>query len=363
MQLKTNRPPMRVMLRRVNKQCHIGATVVFVHVLIAFDSERRNRHRSRQRLFNKRRLDASRTMVYHALLPARYCKKVSQSGQHLSQHSRRPSKSSCERTTFIYMATAAVNGIEINYRDTGGDGPVVLFSHGFMMNHTMFDAQLEALAPDYRCVAWDERGFGGTRATGPFTYWDSANDALALLDHLGIKQAVLAGMSQGGFLSMRAALTAPERVSGLIFIDSAADLDDPETLEGNQKMVHVFANGDDETRSFVFDIVGNMILGDEHLEAEWKPIWAQLDIDQIELAGATLLGRDDLVDRLGEISCPTLVIHGTEDAAISLDRGYLLANGVRDSRGVVEVAGAAHAPNMTHPDEVNVAIREFLQSL
>ncbi len=261
------------------------------------------------------------------------------------------------------MATAAVNGIEINYRDTGGDGPVVLFSHGFMMNHTMFDAQLEALAPDYRCVAWDERGFGGTRATGPFTYWDSANDALALLDHLGIKQAVLAGMSQGGFLSMRAALTAPERVSGLIFIDSAADLDDPETLEGNQKMVHVFANGDDETRSFVFDIVGNMILGDEHLEAEWKPIWAQLDIDQIELAGATLLGRDDLVDRLGEISCPTLVIHGTEDAAISLDRGYLLANGVRDSRGVVEVAGAAHAPNMTHPDEVNVAIREFLQSL
>ncbi|MEC7579944.1 MAG: alpha/beta hydrolase, partial [Actinomycetota bacterium] len=116
------------------------------------------------------------------------------------------------------MATAEINGIEINYRDTGGDGPVVLFSHGFMMNHTMFDAQLEALAPDYRCIAWDERGFGGTPATGPFTYWDSANDALAILDHLGIEQAVFAGMSQGGFLSMRAALTAPERVSGLIFI-------------------------------------------------------------------------------------------------------------------------------------------------
>ena len=161
-------------------------------------------------------------------------------------------------------------------------------------------------------------------------------------------------MSQGGFLSMRAALTAPERVSGLIFIDSAADVDDPETLEGNKKMVEAFAGGDDETRSFVFDVVGKIILGDERLEADWKPIWAELDAEQLQLAGATLLGREDLVDRLGEISCPTLVIHGTEDAGISLDRGYLLANGVRDSRGVVEVAGAAHAPNMTHPNEVNL---------
>ncbi|MGA0217581.1 MAG: alpha/beta fold hydrolase [Ilumatobacteraceae bacterium] len=43
------------------------------------------------------------------------------------------------------MATASVNGIDINYRDTGGDGPVVLFSHGFMMNHTIFDEQVAAL--------------------------------------------------------------------------------------------------------------------------------------------------------------------------------------------------------------------------
>ena len=261
------------------------------------------------------------------------------------------------------MATASVNGIDINYIDTGGDGPVVLFSHGFMMNHTMFDAQLEALAPDYRCVAWDERGFGGTRATGPFTYWDSAKDALGLLDHLGIERAVFAGMSQGGFLSMRAALTAPERVAGLIFIDSAADLDDPDTLEGNKKMVHVFEHGDKDKRSMVFDIVAKMILGDERLEADWKPIWEKLDRAQVAIAGATLLGREDLVDRLSELSCPTLVIHGTDDAAISLDRGYLLANGVQDTRGVIEVEGAAHAPNMTHPDQVNAAIREFLSSL
>src|SRR5579862_4516775 len=109
------------------------------------------------------------------------------------------------------MPVVAANGIEINYTDSGGDGPVVVFSHGFLMDLTMFDQQVTALAPEYRVITWDERGHGGTWATGPFTYWDSAADVLALLDQLGVERAVLAGMSQGGFLSLRAALTATDR--------------------------------------------------------------------------------------------------------------------------------------------------------
>src|SRR5580692_4665457 len=120
------------------------------------------------------------------------------------------------------MPVAAANGIEINYTDSGGQGPAVVFSHGYLMDHTMFDRQVSALAPQYRVITWDERGHGGTRATGPFSYWDSADDVLALLDHLGIEQAVLGGMSQGGFISLRAALTAPGRVRAIILIDSQA---------------------------------------------------------------------------------------------------------------------------------------------
>src|SRR5229473_5393368 len=67
-------------------------------------------------------------------------------------------------------------------------------------------------------------------ATAPFSYYDSAADCLALLDHLGIEQAVLAGMSQGGFLSLRAALTAPTRVRALVLIDTQAGVENPETL-------------------------------------------------------------------------------------------------------------------------------------
>ena len=102
------------------------------------------------------------------------------------------------------MPVATAHGIEIDYTDSGGQGPVVVFSHGFLMDRTMFGQQVTALTPQYRVITWDQRGHGGTRATGAFTYWDSAVDVLALLDHLGVERAVLAGMSQGGFVSLRA---------------------------------------------------------------------------------------------------------------------------------------------------------------
>ena len=134
------------------------------------------------------------------------------------------------------MPVTAANGIEINYTDSGGEGPAVVFSHGYLMDHTMFGRQVTALAPEYRVITWDQRGHGGTRATGAFTYWDSAADVLALLDHLGIERAVLAGMSQGGFLSLRAALTVPDRVRALVLIDSQAGQEDPANAPGYEQM-------------------------------------------------------------------------------------------------------------------------------
>src|SRR6516225_529714 len=116
------------------------------------------------------------------------------------------------------LNAASVNGISIAYSDSGGDGPAVVLSHGYLMDSSMFEPQVAALAPEYRVITWDERGFGATKATGPFSYWDSARDVIGLLDHLGIERAVLGGMSQGGFLSLRATLSAPDRVRGLILI-------------------------------------------------------------------------------------------------------------------------------------------------
>jgi len=262
------------------------------------------------------------------------------------------------------MATVTVNDTPIRYEDSGGDGPAVLFSHGFMMDHTMFDSQVEALSSEYRCIRWDERGFGDTPSNGPFTYWDSADDAVAVLDACEVDQAVFVGMSQGGFLSIRAALAHPDRARALVLIDSCADVDDAETIEGYQGMLAGFTSGDTATQQAVADGVAALILGDEALAAQWIPRWYDtLQKTDLNIAGQALLARDDVQARASEIACPVLAIHGGDDQAISVDRAQSFVDAVADGRGVVVIEGAAHAPNMTHPGVVNDALTTFLSSL
>ena len=75
-----------------------------------------------------------------------------------------------------------------------------------------------------------------------------------------------------------------------------------------------------------------------------------------------LATRDDITDRLGEITCPALVVHGTEDTAITMDRAEILAAGLSGAGDVVKVSGA-HAANLTNPVPVNAAILGFLGGL
>jgi pimeloyl-ACP methyl ester carboxylesterase len=259
------------------------------------------------------------------------------------------------------MPFAHVNGIDIRYEDSGGDGPTVLFSHGFLMDHTMFDPQVAALSDGFRCVRWDERGFGGTHTDRPFTYWDSADDAVGLLDHLGIDQAVFVGMSQGGFLSMRAAIAHPDRVRAIVLLDSSADPDDDEMNDGNRAMVHVLTAGTPEARARVWHVVAGVLLGDDALSAHWIPRWDTIDDAQLTLAGECLVGRDDLTPQLGEIACPVLSIHGTDDQPIAMERAEALAAALPDSRGLLRIEGGSHAANLTHPSEVNAALADFLR--
>ncbi len=261
------------------------------------------------------------------------------------------------------MATATVNGITISYTDSGGDGPAVVLSHGYLMDSSMFDPQVPALAPEYRVITWDERGFGGTRATGPFTYWDSASDVIGLLDHLGIEQAVLGGMSQGGFLSLRAALKAPGRVRALILIDSQAGLENPDVAPAYEQMEQTWL---EHGPAPVQDIVASIILGPPDGPVDYTPWfakWAGADRDELQLSFRCLMDRDDITGRLGEISCPALILHGTADAAIPMERAEVVRSGLAGPVTLVSVEGGSHAANLSHPDQVNDAMLKFLRAL
>src|SRR5262245_11834925 len=136
------------------------------------------------------------------------------------------------------MPFASINRQKIYFEDSGDAGLPVILGHGFLMDHEMFAPQVAALAPEFRVITWDERGFGQTEFDGkPFTYWDSARDCLGLLDHLGIRRAVVGGMSQGGYLSLRLALLAPERVIALVLIDTQAAAEHAAAKAGYQQLM------------------------------------------------------------------------------------------------------------------------------
>lgn len=261
------------------------------------------------------------------------------------------------------MPHVEVNGQRIFYEDSGEGETTVVFSHGYLMDHAMFDAQRDALSDRFRVIAWDERGHGRTETSDePFTYWDSARDVFGLLDALGVEQAVLAGMSQGGFLSMRAALTAPERVRALVLIDTQAGTEDPAKLEGYNQLVEAWFAPTGPPQE-VLDIVTSIIIGPDYDGSPaWQEKWRGIGEQQMRQIYATLTGRDDIWDRIGEIRQPTLVIHGDSDAAIELPIGERLAAGIPNAELVV-IEGGGHASNMTHPDQVNPPLRRFLESL
>lgn len=255
-----------------------------------------------------------------------------------------------------------VNGQRLYVEDSGGDGPPIVLSHGFLMDHTMFAPQVAELAETYRVITWDERGFGRTEFDGqPFTYWDSARDLFGILDALGVERAVLAGMSQGGFLSLRAALLHPDRVRALVLIDTQPAPEDPDTLAGYQAMIDSWVH--DGYQEELATVVAGLILGDEQLAATWKATWQGWPAERLREPGRALLTRDDVTDRLGEIDAPALVVHGREDVAIPLAKAEAMCAALPECRGMVVVDGAAHAANLTHPDVVNPAVREFLEGL
>ncbi|MGD8495725.1 MAG: alpha/beta hydrolase [Gemmatimonadales bacterium] len=262
------------------------------------------------------------------------------------------------------MPIADLNGQRIYYEDSGGAGPAVLFLHGFLMDRRMFDPQVEALSSSYRCVRFDARGFGDTGWDGePFGLYDTAADGVALLDELGLGEAVWVGHSQGGYAALRAALRHSERVRALVLVDTRAGVDEEPVREAYR-----------ETRATwrehgpvppLVEGLMTAIIGPREsvpdLWETWRPRWEALSGERIHHAMNNLLDRDDLTDRLDEIEQPALVIHGEADEGIPLACGALLARGLPAAEELVVVPGAWHTPNLTRPELVNPVLRDFLE--
>jgi pimeloyl-ACP methyl ester carboxylesterase len=257
------------------------------------------------------------------------------------------------------MPFAVINGHHLYFEDSGGRGPAIVFSHGFLLDHSMWESQVAEFAPAYRCITWDERGHGMSECLGPFDYYDSASDCIGLLDQLGIASATLVGMSQGGFLSMRAAWKHPKRVHALVLVDTAAALFPDEVLAGYRATRDAWIE-----HGPVGEIgtgMAELLFGTSYDASVWLGKWQSKPPSEFAHAWDTVLGRDEFMHRLPEIRCPSLVIHGSADQAFGLETAQGLEAALGACKGLVVIKGAAHAPNVTHPRPFNLALRAFLE--
>lgn len=260
------------------------------------------------------------------------------------------------------MAYVEANGQRIHYRDTGGHGPPILFSHGFMMDLEMWAPQVEVFEDRYRCITWDERCWGQTVTDGAtFDYWDSAADGVAILDALGIERAVWCGMSQGGFLSLRAALAHPGRVRALVLIDTAPTAELPETATLFQAMYDQTL--EEGTTEDSVDAVCSLLFGPAFDPGRWRAKMTARPPVAIGPAVDSMIGRDDVSDRLGEITCPSLVLHGEVDAVFPVDAASEWAERLGGPTTFVPIPGAGHTANLENPDAVDAAMADFLRGL
>ncbi|MFI6102253.1 alpha/beta fold hydrolase [Lentzea sp. NPDC051213] len=257
------------------------------------------------------------------------------------------------------MGTVTTDGGQpVSYVDHGGDGPAVVLLHSFLMDATMWAPQVEAFGDAFRLIAVDERGHGQTPANGPFDHWDVAKDVLAVLDDLGIASAAVVGTSQGGFVALRMALLAPQRVTALGLLGTSAEPEDEQIAAAYHQLAEVWiAQGPDT----VIDAVAKICLGD-YDASEWTAKWREIEGERLRLIMNALVDREGVLVRLGEIRQPALVLHGTADVAYAVARAEEIVAALPNAEPLVTVEDGAHFLSLTHADDVNPHLRRFLSA-
>ena len=265
------------------------------------------------------------------------------------------------------MPQATVNGQQLAYGDTGGDGPVVLLVHAFPFNSTMWQPQVDALGDRYRLITPDLTGFGGSDAPedrSSYTMDAWADQLAGLLDHLGLDKVVLGGLSMGGYASFAFLRRHRERVSALILADTRAEADPPEGIEKRTNQQGMVER--EGTSGLIDALVGALLSEDTRTN---KPdvvdhVRKAMDNPAAGFIGAleAMKGRPDSSDELASIDVPTLVIVGENDGVTPPDAARKIHEHVGGSR-LVTIPSAGHISNLESPEAFNSAVAEFLGNL
>lgn len=259
------------------------------------------------------------------------------------------------------IVQAQINGITLAYGDRGTGLPIV-FLHAFPLNRTMWAPQEQALASRFRVITVDLRGHGESDAPlWRYTLDQSADDVRALLDHLSIQQAVLVGLSMGGYILFAFYRKYADRVQGLILADTRAQADTAEGTEGRFQMAQIaYKKGP----AAIADLMIPKLLSPATIQTKpdlVRQVRAMIEGNQISGIAGDLMAmaeRLDSVPLLSRIGCPTQVIVGDLDLATPPSDARHMADQIPGAHLTV-IPGAAHLSNLEQQEAFNQIVGAF----
>jgi 3-oxoadipate enol-lactonase len=261
------------------------------------------------------------------------------------------------------MTSIRIDDIQMAYTDTGVGRPVVLI-HGYPFNRSLWNEQVEALSNSYRVIVPDLRGFGETDAsTGTATMNRMAQDVGQLLDHLQISQAVIGGLSMGGYVALAFYKQFPSRVRAFVLADTRAQAD---TEEAKQTRAQQAEKALSEGMAGIADTMLPKLLTPETVSKRPEVVKRVRDMmlkTKPEGAAAALLGmaeREDQTELLSRITSPTLILVGAEDAITPVADSEKMRDCIAGSRLVV-IENAGHVSNLERTEQFNEALLKFLR--
>jgi pimeloyl-ACP methyl ester carboxylesterase len=261
------------------------------------------------------------------------------------------------------MPRASLNGTDLHYRDSGNSKDVVLLLHAFPLHSGMWARQIAALEGKHRVIAPDYRGLG--KSGVPPEHWTLdllAQDVRALLAHLRVERAAVAGLSMGGYLAFELYRQLPGLFRGLALCDTKAGADTDEGKANREKFAR---SAIEKGTGWVADEMIPKLLRPTPDPAAVKEVRGLVTAGTpagVAAAQRAMARRPDSTPTLATISCPTLVVVGEEDTLTPPPESEKMAKAVKGAT-LVRIPGAGHLPPIENAEAFNAALAKFVDGL
>lgn len=248
------------------------------------------------------------------------------------------------------------------YVESEGEGPAVVLLHGMPLDHRMWDETFAVLKRRYRTLRYDLRGMGRSGSgLGPFAHHE---DLRALLEALGLDRASLVGISVGGKIAIDYALRYPDTVQSLVLVNPGVSgyrwSDEFLALEADLHRLWEQGLRDQDLERFLQTWVDGPFRRNGEVHPSVRRRVRQLVADNWERARTHTPQFLSAIDRLSDISAPTLVIRGNQDWEEIQALAQFVAASIPRAE-LVTLTGTGHLPLLEQPDVFHAYLLRFLE--